>query len=61
MFTELINVITELFVFIELCTTKIRNVPVWAMPPEIRTTFDAIRGKTMTMSLLNGSYLSAQE
>ena len=28
----------------------------WAMPPEIRTTFHALRGRTMTMSLLNGSY-----
>ena len=48
------NVITELFVFI------IRNVPVWAMPPKIRTTVHALSGRTMTMSLLNGSYLSAQ-
>ena len=32
----------------------------WAMPPEIRTTFHALRGRTMTISLLNGSFPSAQ-
>ena len=30
------------------------------MPPEIRATVHALCGRTMTMSLLNGSYLSAQ-
>ena len=30
------------------------------MPLEIRTKVHALSGRTMTMSLLNGSYLSAQ-
>ena len=30
------------------------------MPPEIRTTVHALSGRTITISLLNGSYLSAQ-
>ena len=58
MFTELV---TPLLNYLSsLNYEKIKNVPVWTMPPEIRTTFHALRGRTMTMSLLNGSYLSAQ-
>ena len=58
MFTEL--VMSLLNYLSSLNSTKIMNVPVWAMPPEIRTSFHALRGRTMTKSLLNGSYLSAQ-
>ena len=60
MFTELVMSLLNYLSSLHYNKNKECSIPVWAMPPEIRTTFHALRGRTMTMSLLNGSYLSAQ-
>ena len=60
MFTEHIMSLLNYLSSLNYNKNKECSIPVWAMPPEIRTTFHALRGRTMTMSLLNGSYLSAQ-
>ena len=54
MFTELVICHYWTICSLRWTTTKIRNVPVLAMPPEIRTTVHVLSGRTTTMSLFNG-------
>ena len=54
MFTELIMSLLNYLSSLSYNKNKECSIPEWAMPPEIRTTFHALRGRTMTMSLLNG-------
>ena len=41
------NVFTELIICLHWTKPKIRNVPVWALPPEIRTTVHALSSRTL--------------